>query len=65
MRVIDVTNACVVYLPAGAEFVTLFYKWGSAHDCFCRFKSNINLIEEPGSLEKIVLPVTVRDTIMV
>jgi hypothetical protein len=28
-------------------------------------KSNISLIEQPGSLEKIMLPATIRDAIMV
>jgi hypothetical protein len=66
VRVIDVTNACVAYLPAGAEFVTLSYVWGSTHDDQFRcLKSNISLVEQPVSLEKIMLPATIRDAIMV
>jgi hypothetical protein len=64
--VIDVSNACVAYLPTRAEFVALSYVWESTHDDQFRcLKSDISRIEQPRSLEEIMLPATIRDAIMV
>jgi hypothetical protein len=66
MRLIDVSQACVVRLSPVPEYVALSYVWGlDSGGQFRCSKSNIEDLEKPGELGKINLPATITDAILV
>ncbi|CAO2657931.1 Nn.00g071910.m01.CDS01 [Neocucurbitaria sp. VM-36] len=65
VRVIDVSQSCVVQLPFDSEYVTLSYVWGTnSEGQFQALSSNIKSLETPSSLESIDLPLTISDAMV-
>lgn len=63
LRVIDVWRNCVVPLPPDATYLSLSYVWGDDTNAFRCERSNVQTLQQPGSLENIALPRTLRDSI--
>lgn len=63
VRVVDVVQNCVILLPPGAEYLALSYVWGVQDGAqhFQTTESNVQALEQTGSLEKHSLPATISD----
>jgi len=64
VRVVDVSQRCIVKLPPNAKYVALSYVWGTEPaGQFQALKENIGYLETPGSLNNVKLPRSITDTI--
>ncbi|KAI1165862.1 HET-domain-containing protein [Nemania serpens] len=63
LRLIDVTQRCIVDVPSACSYFTLSYVWGQEQDP-CRITTeNMALLYVPGALDSYPLPKTIEDAI--
>ncbi|KAJ4291608.1 hypothetical protein N0V90_009503 [Kalmusia sp. IMI 367209] len=62
VRVIDVDQSCISYVPPSGTYVALSYVWGKEPSGqFQTMRHNIHSLEQPGSLGHTSLPRTITD----
>ncbi|KAI0536177.1 HET-domain-containing protein [Xylaria digitata] len=63
LRLIDVTQRCIVDAPATCDYFTLSYVWGVEKDPFQSTTDNLAALQAPGGLDSHPLPKTIEDAI--
>lgn len=63
LRLVDVTQHCIVDAPDRCTYFTLSYVWGSEHAPFQCTSHNLATLEIPGALDVNLLPKTIANAI--
>ncbi|KAI8634002.1 HET-domain-containing protein [Xylariaceae sp. FL1651] len=63
LRLVDVTQYCIVDMPTACQYFTLSYVWGPEQDPLRMTTENLVSLQSPGALSSHNLPQTVQDAL--